>query len=117
MALSARALLGGGFKSVQRGLVDSATVSTGTTPETAYIDIPISSVDLNKATVNALVFFASDASSDSLALDFARSALPTSTAVQPAKAYLLNQTTLRIYTRNGSAHRAFSGRWEVIESN
>lgn len=110
-----------GAKSVQRGLIDAPQTSQPNgTAIVRVFDVTIAAVDMNKARVTVNVLVGYDAASQAAATIAARMVNLTNTTSDVLKmgfGYLLNSTTLRIYTGGamGAQFAAFNGVWQVVE--
>lgn len=103
------------IKSVQQGLIDTTSVSSGSLPELRYVDVTISSITIAKALVIHDVCFGQDNSAAATALLVAQGGRSDQSFVQRARAYLVNSTTLRLYAGRQDTYNAASGRWRVVE--
>lgn len=108
-----------GVKSVQRGIVWTGTRTAGAAPEISYLDITIAAVNASKTRVNLMAMMgvgASGVAADSVAQTNDRYQTAANTAGE-VFGYVINTTTLRLYSGiTGAAHR-WNGRYEVIEDN
>lgn len=109
-------------KSVQTGLVDTSSPSTGTDPETRYVDITVSSVNTGKCIVVLEAYAGVNTTGAATALTSARKACLNKNIGDNAdgdifacKAYLTSATNLRIFTGGSATYTAISGRWQIIE--
>lgn len=98
---------------VQSGRVDTGTLTAGTLPEALYVDITISAVDLTRALV-FILGVAGLSGVGSVAADTAGySAQFSSADVYELRAYLLNSTTLRVYSGSTATYRRWTFQWQV----
>lgn len=97
------------IKSIQKGDVNT-TVSSGASPDLAFIDVTISAVNTAKSFVLVEGSFGSTA-----VIAGTYYGGQTSTPVSVAKARLTSSTNLRIYTNVSNS--ALSASWQVVECN
>lgn len=122
-------VLGGGIKTPQNGFVDTDTLSSGAVGEDrVYVDIPISAVDLTKATVsvkggysvNCQVYVNAAGNPLVKAVSGDSNNGGSGAICYDLTARLINATTLRLSVYNpvttGVTNQRLTARWTVVEA-